>query len=156
MTKPFLGPRLIVGTLLGVVIGALALINLYLAGAVVLLGLYLLGRHRIERDRVKSFWGAHGHLFEETREQAHDRTRDSEVARANRVAYWRRFPLSGFPREQHTGRHTDREFTARAECENGHFDFHPMGEKFQRDGVERIVRRCVNYPECTSLWSELA
>lgn len=151
MTRPFFGPRLIVGTILGVALGLLAVFNIYLAGAAVLAGLAVLG-YRTEHKQTGDFWRAHGHLFE----QAPDAHRDSEVARANRAAYWNRFPLSGFPREQHNGRHTDRPFTAQAECENGHLDFHPMGEKFMRDGRERVVRRCVNYPECTSLWSELA
>lgn len=152
MATKALVPKLIVGTFLGAVIGLLAVVNIYIAGALVLLGLYLLGRYRTEHGRTTDFWRAHGHLFE----QASDAHRDSEVGRANRAAYWRKFPLSGFPREQHNGRHTDREFTARAECEHGHLDFHSMGEKFERDGRERVVRRCVNYPECTSLWSELA
>lgn len=139
MATQALVPKLIVGTFLGAVIGLLAVVNIYIAGVLVLLGLYLLGRTE------------HGRLFE----RAADVHRD-EVARANRAAYWREFPLSDFPHEQHNGRHTDREFTAYAECEHGHRDFHPMGEKFERDGRERVVRRCVNYPECTSLWSELA
>lgn len=150
MTRPFFGPRLIVGTILGVALGLLAVFNIYLAGAAVLAGLAVLG-YRTEKQ-TKDFWTAHGHLFE----QAPDAHRDSEVARANRAAYWNRFPLSGFPREQYNGRHTDRPFTAQAECENGHIDSHPIGETFERDGIRRIVRRCVNYPECTSLWSELA
>lgn len=150
MATRALVPKLIVGTFLGAVIGLLAVVNIYLAGALVLLGLYLLGRYRTEHGRTTDFWRANDHLFE----RAADAHRDS--VRTNRVAYWHRFPLSGFPHEQRNGRHTDREFIAYAECENGHRDFHPMGEKFERDGQQRIVRRCTNYPECTSLWSELA
>ncbi len=150
MTRPFLGPRLIVGTILGVALGLLAVFNIYFAGAAVLAGLAVLG-YRTEK-KTSDFWAAHGHLFAEPA----DKHRDSEVARANRAAYWNRFSLSGFPREQHNGRHIDRPFAAQAECENGHIDFHPIGETFERDGIRRIARRCVNYPECTSLWSELA
>lgn len=151
-TRASLGPKLVVGAILGVAFGLLAALNIYIAGALVLVGLYFLGRFHTERERTNNFWHDNSHLFEPTPEKH----RNSEVARANRAAYWHNFPLSGFPREQHNGRHIDRPFTAQAECEHGHLDFHPVGEKFERDGIERIVRRCVNYPECTSLWSELA
>lgn len=152
MTRPTLGSKITTGIVLGIALGLIATLNIYIAGALVLVGLYLLGRFHTERERTNDFWRKNSHLFESSPEKH----RDSEVARANRAAYWHKFPLSGFPHEQHNGRHTDRPFTAQAECEHGHLDFHPMGETFERDGRERIVRRCINYPECTSIWSELA
>lgn len=145
MTRPFLGPRLIVGTLLGVAIGLLATFNIYCAGAVVLIGLYLLGNHRQHQLAEE-----HTHSAE-ARQNERYRWLDAQIGRNQ---YWLRFPLDSIPGETRKGRHLDRVFTPYTECDQGHIGFHRMGVLFTRDGADRVARVCAE-PGCTCTWSEL-
>ncbi|HET9144110.1 hypothetical protein [Actinophytocola sp.] len=149
MATRAIGPKVIVGTILGVMIGlTAAFINIYVAGALVLVLLYLLGRYAPNSPVAQEH-------AENDREEARARDRRRWLdAQARRNGYWLRFPLEPMPGETRMGRHLDRVFTPYAECDQGHVGFHRMGVLFERDGADRTVRVC-SYPGCTCTWSEL-
>lgn len=149
MATRAIGPKLIIGTVVGVVIGLMAaLISIYIAGAAILLGLYMLGRYAPNSSVAEAHARAE-------RWQAEQRERRQWLdAQAKRNAYWLRFPLGGIPGEQRNGRHLDRAFMPYTECDQGHYDMHHLGRFFVRDGADRVARSCAA-PDCTCTWSEL-
>lgn len=150
MASRAIGPKLIVGIAIGIPLGFLAIANIYAAGALVLLALYLLGKFSTRTDpsgfRVMSA------------EQAKAEIADMLTGQAEqaRLAVWRAgrdaTPTGCLPGSPIN---LDRPFTAYTDCEHGHQDFHPIGET-SHDGTTKWINRSCALDGCDSVWREKA
>lgn len=151
MATRAIGPKLIMGIALGVLIGTVALVNLGFALALILFGLYLLGRPRRagtntpfgRRMTPESASAVIGLLV--TR---HDEYKRMRVWRAGCDAT----PTGSIPGSPIN---LDRPFAAYTDCERGHQDFHLIGASFH-DGTHKWVNRSCAVDGCDSVWREKA
>jgi hypothetical protein len=145
LTRPYVGPRLLMGTLIGVLLGLLGVFNIYLVGAAILIGLFLLGRMNpgVPRGQRMTPDDASDLLMAQMRADAE----------CERRKLWERGEHGNLPGWQPLV-HLDRPFGALTDCERGHYEVHPTGATFTRGDRLRIVRTCA-VVDCYSVWTEL-
>jgi hypothetical protein len=149
--RPYFGPRLLMGIILGFMLGLLGVFNLFLAGAVILVVLYLMGRPR--RPGVNTPFGrrmtpADASTVIGLLADRHAEYQRMRIWRAGRDAT----PVASTPG---IPINLDRPFAAYVDCEHGHMAFHTVGATFH-DGRHKWIKRSCAVDDCDSVWRELA
>lgn len=145
-------PKMIMGIVLGVLLGTVAAASLPLALALLLIGMWLLGRPRSTRGVNTPF----GRRMSPEDASAVIGSMVKRQAEEERLRPWRAgrdaTPGGSIPG---TPISLDRPFAAYTDCERGHQDFHLIGATFH-DGRQKWINRSCTLDGCDSTWREKA